>query len=180
MYKAYVLYSRFIDLEGLQHLAIGGNDFKDVPAVVYSLNELRVLDLSYSNKLLSVNEKVLNLKNLKTLNLWRCSSLTHPPSSVCEKGLHAVKKHFTDFKSSMAEAPAPLLTRSQSGNFLQNFNLKLIINLNFLQDDLSNQFALLLAVPSVGVDLLSSTLNSNSQFHVCTIESSSDQLMFRF
>ena len=124
MYKAYVLYSRFIDLEGLQHLAIGGNDFKDVPAVVYSLNELRVLDLSYSNKLLSVNEKVLNLKNLKTLNLWRCSSLTHPPSSVCEKGLHAVKKYFTDLKSNMAEAPAPLLRRSQSGNFFAEFKFK--------------------------------------------------------
>ena len=64
--------------------------------------------------------------------------------------------------------------------FLQNLNLKLIINLDFLQDDSSNQLALLLAVPSVGVDFLSSTLNNTLQFHVCTIEISNDQLLFRF
>lgn len=63
-----------------------------LPPVIYELKSLEVINL-YSNKnLLRIDDGILQLKNLTSLNYVNCDALVHPPYAVCEKGLEAVRK----------------------------------------------------------------------------------------
>ena len=51
----------------------------------------------YSNlDLIRIEKEILHLTNLETLDCRYCTSLEQPPYAVCEQGLHAIVKYFTD------------------------------------------------------------------------------------
>ena len=88
------IYCRLVNLKVLQHLDLSKSLFEEVPAVVYKLTSLKSLRLPCSDKLLRIDEQVLQLTHLEILYCTRCESLQHPPYDVCRKGLAEVKKYF--------------------------------------------------------------------------------------
>ena len=66
---------------------------------MYKLTELEKLHLSSNEKLKKLDDKILQLTNLTTIDCDDCPSLVHPPYSVCNQGISAVRKYFTDLQS---------------------------------------------------------------------------------
>lgn len=87
---------RFVNLKKLQVLDLEENEFVQLPSVLYSLTSLTKLDVSHNLQLVAIDERLLQLQNLKELNCFDSTSLNDPPYTVCEQGLVAVKKYFED------------------------------------------------------------------------------------
>ena len=86
---------------------------------MYKLTELEELNLSDNKKLKKLDDKILQLSNLTTLNCLGCDSLVHPPSAVCEQGISAVRKYFTDLQAEIGVeltiVPVAIIGQKYSG-----------------------------------------------------------------
>ena len=91
------------NLEKLNTLNIGGNKFSQLPVVVQQLEGLKVLNLKENKTLIRIEKEVSQLPNLITLNCFGCTSLQHPPYTVCEQKLDAIRKYFDDLDTSVAK-----------------------------------------------------------------------------
>ncbi len=84
-------------LQKLTLLSLGGNLFTAIPAIIYELFSL--IELSFGNYSHTTNQikeiypKILQLKNLKKLNLER-NPIETPPLEVVNKGVEAIKNYF--------------------------------------------------------------------------------------
>lgn len=87
---------RLINLTELKIVSLSGNQFSQLPSVVYDLMQLIELDLSQNSKLESIDKNLLHLNNLKDLPTTRCTSLKDPPYAVCKQGLTAIRRYFHD------------------------------------------------------------------------------------
>ena len=98
MRKVYVhyLFGRFENLAKLKILELSHSKFQQLPSAVYNLSNLTQLDVSHSEKLVRIDEQILKLTNLQHLLCDDCKLLEYPPYAVCEQGLSAVQKYFTD------------------------------------------------------------------------------------
>ena len=66
---------------------------------MYKLTALEKLHLSSNKKLKRLDDKILQLTILTTIDCDVCPSLVHPPSAVCNQGISAVRKYFTDLQA---------------------------------------------------------------------------------
>ena len=86
---------------------------------LYKLSALKTLTLSYNTDLKRIEEDILNLTNLCHLNCTECSSLEYPPYAVCQEGISAIRKYFTDLKeatgSSVVQIPISVLGATLAG-----------------------------------------------------------------
>ena len=92
----YNLFGRFEDLAKLKILTLRNNQFQRLPSAVYNLSNLTQLDVSFNKKLVRIDEQILKLTNLQHLSCRDCELLEHPPYAVCEQGLSAIQKYFTE------------------------------------------------------------------------------------
>ena len=65
---------------------------------MYKLASLKSLDLRFSEKLIRIDQQLLQLTHLERLDCIGCESLQHPPYGVCWKGLAEVKEYFIKHK----------------------------------------------------------------------------------
>ena len=80
----------------LEILNLRSNQFERLPSAVYNLSNLTQLDVSFCKKLVRIDEQILKLTNLQQLLCYGCELLEYPPYGVCNQGLSAVQKYFTD------------------------------------------------------------------------------------
>jgi len=81
-------------LQKLEKLDISGNLFTNLSSSVYTLSNLKHLDISKNRLLKSLDSKILQLTQLHTLIIKDCVALTSPPLDVCERGLVAVRQYY--------------------------------------------------------------------------------------
>ena len=100
-------------MKQLQTLNISKNKFQQLPSVIYELTSLKTLKLLENGTLEKIEQDILELPDLSTLDCDKCTSLTSPPYAVCKQGLTAVRKYFTDLNAekgiSATEIPISLL-----------------------------------------------------------------------
>ncbi|XP_067940460.1 malignant fibrous histiocytoma-amplified sequence 1 homolog [Watersipora subatra] len=72
------------------------NKLTKIPFCVFKMENLRTLNISGNRNLTKIDEKILNLQHLTSLNCDRCFNLVSPPYGVCEQGLAAIKSFFED------------------------------------------------------------------------------------
>ena len=92
--------SRLSNLKTLWILDVESNNFTSLPPAMTTLHELRKLNLSHSSNLQSLDPRLLLLPNLERVSCSLCTSLISPPYEVCEQGLQAIRKYYTDLKQS--------------------------------------------------------------------------------
>ena len=91
----------FENLQKLQKLNLRANRFNALPSVIYKLSSLKVLDLnddddeSFDPTPMTIDERILQLENLQEL-LCGEETIKYPPYAICQQGLSAVRKFFTD------------------------------------------------------------------------------------
>lgn len=99
--KNYHIYFSLSQLKNLEILSLGMNKFENLPPVVCSFKELRVLSLGsvQSNEVLkNLDQNLTNLTKLSTIDCRRCEALNSPPFAVCEQGKRAIFKFYNDLK----------------------------------------------------------------------------------
>ena len=94
-----MFYCRWSSLKQLQELNLSGNNFQQLPPVIYKLSALKTLRMGGNRELKRIEEQILDLTKLEFLECNECLSLEYPPYAVCKQGLFAVKKFFIDFKN---------------------------------------------------------------------------------
>lgn len=92
----YILNYSLSKLQHLEILDISLNKFTHLPKVIYKLNNLNELDFSSNKELRQMEPDLLTLNNLNQLNCVGCELLELPPYSVCQQGLPAIRKYFSD------------------------------------------------------------------------------------
>ena len=109
-------------LEGLKHLKIldlSHNALKHLPRVVFNLRTLTTLDISDNDTLVRIDDQLLQLTELGALHCRGCHSLKYPPYAVCEQGVEAVRKYFTDLRSTrgveLTSVPVAIVGQKMSG-----------------------------------------------------------------
>ena len=121
MIKVYVhnLFFRFEDLAKLKILNLKSNQFQRLPSAVYNLSALIELRVSFNKKLVRIDEQILKLTNLQLLSCYGCELLEYPPYAVCEQGLSAIQKYFTDLSTAegkeVTEVPIVIVGQVMSG-----------------------------------------------------------------
>ena len=103
----------------LEVLDLSGNQFSELPHVVYKLNNLIRLNLSENRSLVKLDEEILQLKHLEQLGCEDCYKLTFPPYAVCQQGLPAVRKYILDYISeqgvALTQVPVSFVGKAFSG-----------------------------------------------------------------
>ena len=86
---------------------------------MYKLSGLETLYLLDNMELMRIEKEILHLTNLKTLHCYNCTSLEYPPYAVCNQGIDAVRKYFTDLLAgegvTVTEVPVSLLGDFEAG-----------------------------------------------------------------
>lgn len=103
----------------LEQLSITYNAFSQLPPVIFKLGELKELNLYSSGSLTRIDEGILHLTNLETLNCNDCVFLEYPPYVVCKQGYVAVKNYITDLKADKGGSdivvPVSIIGNSMAG-----------------------------------------------------------------
>ncbi|XP_067941160.1 uncharacterized protein [Watersipora subatra] len=83
------------------------------------MQNLRALSISHNKNLTKIDEKILNLKHLTSLNCDGCFNLVSPPYAVCQQSLTAIKTFFEDLASEtpveLTIVPVSVVGHSMSG-----------------------------------------------------------------
>ena len=103
----------------LKTLNLKDNRLTELPSVLYKLVHLESLDISMNVQLKRIEPDILLLKSLQKLMCSGNDSLHMPPSSVCQQGVDAVRKFFTDLGnddgSKMTRVPVAVVGQVLSG-----------------------------------------------------------------
>ncbi|XP_067932869.1 malignant fibrous histiocytoma-amplified sequence 1 homolog [Watersipora subatra] len=106
-------------LRMLRDLGLSFNNIQSLPFWIYKLERLVKLDLRKNTKLEKIESAVLEMKSLVRLNCGGCENLKVPPYSVCEQGIHAIRKFFVDLAAEkpekLVEVPVAVIGNSLSG-----------------------------------------------------------------
>lgn len=74
--KITTLSDDFAELPALTHLALGHNDFQNIPPQIFRLRSLKILDLSGNN--LNLTDQLTKLTGLETLDISKCNLVSLP------------------------------------------------------------------------------------------------------
>lgn len=130
----YTLPDSFESLKNLRNLDIGGNLFTILPNVIFKLN-LERLDLSNNEMKILNFSKLINLKNLKYLNLTRNFLTTFPDLPVCLEELNISHNYFKELPFSIIKF-TKLKKLNLGGSCLKiSYKILYYIDLNLLNFD---------------------------------------------
>jgi len=79
----------------LQYLDISENNLDSLPLSLYSLTDLKMLNISHNHSLTSLDSDIVKLTKLRTLGVYDCHSLTSPPFEVLMLGMDAVRQYYS-------------------------------------------------------------------------------------
>ena len=103
----------------LDSIDLRSNSLKVFPSVLYKLTSLQNIDIARNREVKEISSEVLKLVNLVELDCEDCTSLTHPPYSVCQQGLSAIQKYFIDLQKDsgvkFVEVPVAVLGCTLAG-----------------------------------------------------------------
>ena len=112
-------YYRLRNLQQLHTLDIGNNNLRQLPAVIYELSALRLLDIYSNQRMKTIEKEILHLSNLERLDCGFCTALEQPPYAVCSQGLQAMVKYFADLADAegveIPAVPVSLLGEFEAG-----------------------------------------------------------------
>ncbi|XP_067932967.1 malignant fibrous histiocytoma-amplified sequence 1 homolog [Watersipora subatra] len=107
------------NLQSLRFFNISQNNIQSLPSWIYNLEKLETLDSSRNDKLLRIENAVLGMKNLVSLDCTLCYNLKEPPYSVCQQGITAIRKFFVDLAADkpvkLVEVPVAVIGNAMSG-----------------------------------------------------------------
>ena len=81
------------------------------------MTSLRELDISENHSLSSISESLFSISTLEEVKCEDCDALTSPPLAVCQQGVNAVRKYFSDLKIDQDSNPRliPVTVIGKSG-----------------------------------------------------------------
>ena len=81
------------------------------------MKSLRILDVDKNNSLSSISESLFSISTLEEVRCEDCDALTSPPLAVCQQGVDAVRKYFSDLKRDKDSNPCliPVTVIGKSG-----------------------------------------------------------------
>ena len=106
-------------MQNLLSLDLSNNEFVEVPVSVYTLKSLLYLDLKRNTKLEKLHPDIVNMTNLKSVELDFCSSLVSPPHQVWSRGIQSIRQYYHDLSQGIGHqisaATVAVLGRTKAG-----------------------------------------------------------------
>ncbi|XP_067946311.1 malignant fibrous histiocytoma-amplified sequence 1 homolog [Watersipora subatra] len=106
-------------LTSLTELYLDSCQLQDLPESLSKLSQLEMLDISSNYELTKIDEKVMALNKLQTLNFYGCTKLISPPYAVCQDGIDAIQEYFNALSQGreieVCNAPVAIVGNSLAG-----------------------------------------------------------------